>query len=374
MRDGAAGQRGEVRIGGEVGMRYELAVGEKLVIPTGYDTVFTWEYDRGRERLLNLYAKGKQKQWDAEFRIDWDIPVDPSNPEHTPDPLVPIYGSSIWERATAEEKAELRWHMAAWLNSQFLHGEQGALFAAAKIVQVVPDVDLKLYAATQVVDEARHVEVYTKYLGKIGKAYPVNPHLKVLLDEVVRTPKWDMTCLGMQIMVEGLALAAFSILRDLIQEPLGKQIATYVMEDEARHVAFGRLALRDYYPELSEAERAEREEFVVEAAYLMRDRFTAEEVWEHVGVDAKEAVDYTLNSTMMREFRKVLFSRIVPAVKDIGLWGERVRRAFEEMGVIQFAEGDLEALSARDEEIAAELDRAKAETRKVMSMGEGGRS
>ena len=109
-----------------------------------------------------------------------------------------------------ERKGELRRHVEAWRFSQFMHGEQGALICTAKIVQTVPDIDSKFYAATQVIDEARHVEVYSRYLHeKVQLVYPLNPHLKALLDDVIADSRWDMTYLGMQVLIEGLALAAF---------------------------------------------------------------------------------------------------------------------------------------------------------------------
>ncbi len=251
----------------------------------GAQTVFTWEYDEGRDRLLNLYEKGKTKQWNSRDRIDWETPVDHDNPFETLDAYVPIYGSEVWEEMGTSDRATLKHHLAAWQFSQFLHGEQGALICASKIVQTVPDIDSKYYAATQVVDEARHVETYSRFLHeKLDLAYPINPHLKSLLDNVVSDTRWDMTYLGMQVLIEGLALAAFGLIRDVAENPLARAVTAYVMEDEARHVAFGRLALRDFYPQLTERERDEREEFCVEACYLMRDRFLAEEVWSNLGL------------------------------------------------------------------------------------------
>src|SRR6266480_757184 len=274
-------------------------------------TTFNWEYDEARDRLLSLYEKGKEKQWNTNTRLDWSIDVDPESPENFPDFYIPIYGSDTWESMDEKGHAQLRHHMSSWMNSQFLHGEQGALVCTAKIVQTVPDVDCKFYAATQVMDEARHMETYSRYLReKVEMAYPINPHLKALLNDIVGDPRWDMTNLGMQVMVEGLALAAFSMIRDYSNEPLAKALNAYVMQDEARHVAFGRLALREYYPQLTQAERDEREEFVVYASYLLRDRFLAEEVWENVGLDKDRCIEFVQGSEMMQAFRKMLFSRI----------------------------------------------------------------
>ena len=338
-------------------------------VPTGFGTTFQWEYDERRAALLTLYGKGKDKQWNAEHRIDWSLDVDPRRPD-MPEYYIPIYGSKIWEAMAEPDRAELRHHMTAWLNSQFLHGEQGALVCTAKIVMSVPDIDAKFYGATQVMDEARHVEIYDRYLReKIEMAYPINPFLKTLLDQVLQDPRWDFTYLGMQIMIEGLALAAFALIRDFSDEGLAKQLNTYVMQDEARHVAFGRLALRDYYPHLTDAERAEREEFVVESSRLMYGRLMAREVWENLGIGWENVRDYVENSEMMGNFRKLLFSRIVPTVKDIGLWGPTVRSCFEQLGVIEFQDMVPDELSAADEQIALEMDARRREVDDAIARG-----
>jgi hypothetical protein len=344
--------------------RYTLPVDQtKWEVPSGNTTIFNWEYDESRDRLLSLYEKGKEKQWNAQTRLDWSVDVDPGSPDNIPDYYIPIYGSDMWEALNEDQRAELRHHMGSWMNSQFLHGEQGALICASKIVQTVPDVDSKFYAATQVMDEARHVEMYAQYVNeKLELAYPINDNLKALLNDVIADQRWDMTYLGMQVVIEGLALAAFSLIRDFAEEPLAKAINTYVMQDEARHVAFGRLALKDYYPQLTQAERDEREEFVVQACYLMRDRFQAQEVWERLGFDVEACLSYVQGSDMMREFRKMLFSRIVPTVKDIGLWGPKIRAAYEDMGVLQYQDMDPDDLQAQDEALARKLDTGRSLT------------
>jgi len=322
---------------------------------------FSWEYEDGRQRLLDLYQRGKDKQWDATKRIDWALPVNPANVMEGPDELNPIYGSRQWDVLSQDERDELNVHLSAWLFSQFLHGEQGALTVAARIVESVPDLDSKFYAATQAMDEARHVELFQRFIrDKIGLYYPINTDLARLLADALSDSRWDMPYLGMQVLIEGLALAAFGVHRDIANNALVKQMLAYVMQDEARHVAFGRLALRDYYAQLTAAERADREEFVVEGCYLMRNRFRAQEVWERLGFDVVECLEFTEHSEMQQAFRALLFSRIVPCVRDIGLWGEKVQRAYTDLGVLDAAQGDLEALMRDDEEIAERLEREHA--------------
>ena len=275
-------------------------------------TVFDFDYTGGRDQLLRLYEKGARRQWIGSDRLDWSLEVDPDNPVGMPDEMNPLFGTEWWEKWDEKQKGELRRHVEAWRFSQFMHGEQGALICTAKIVQTVPDVDSKFYAATQVIDEARHVEVYSRYLHeKLGLVYPLNKDLKALLDDVISDSRWDMTYLGMQVLIEGLALAAFGIIRNSATEPLAKALNAYVMQDEARHVMFGRLALRDYYPQLTQAERDERETFCVEACYLMRDRFLGQEVFERLGLP-QELTTYVEESETWRMFRNFLFMRIVP--------------------------------------------------------------
>jgi P-aminobenzoate N-oxygenase AurF len=319
---------------------------------------FSWEYDSGRQSLLDLYQRGKDKQWDATKRIDWDLPVDRTHVMETDDNLCPIYGSRQWEKLSEAERDELSVHLSSWLFSQFLHGEQGALTVAARIVESVPDMDAKFYAATQTMDEARHVELFSRFIkDKIGVYYPINDDLARLLADALSDSRWDLPYLGMQVLIEGLALAAFGVHRDITGNPLVKQLLAYVMQDEARHVAFGRLALRDYYAGLTSAERADREEFVVEGCYLMRERFTGREVWERMDFDVEECLEFAEHAPVQQAFRTLLFSRIVPCVKDIGLWGEKVQHAYADLGVLDAASSDLEALMRDDEDQAERIER-----------------
>jgi hypothetical protein len=227
-----------------------------------------------------------------------------------------------------------------WTLSQFMHGEQGALVCTAKIVESVPWIDAKYYAATQVVDEARHVEVFSKYLDdKLSGHYPINAHLRLLLDDIISDKRWDMTYLGMQIMVEGLALAAFGFMHQMTTEPLLKQLLRYVMSDESRHVAFGVLSLQEYYDQLSAGEIRERQEFAFEAAVRMRDRFLQQEVWDRMGANPKEIVPLLLQVPERQTFQTLLFAKIVPNCKKLGLLDAAdgwLRQKFTELGVIAF--------------------------------------
>ena len=330
--------------------------------PASGEVAFTWDYDARSDELLKLYSKGKKEQWDAETRIDWSLPVDPEDPMQMDDQVVPLYGTPLWNRLSAKQHGELRYHSQVFNLSQFLHGEQGALVCAARIVQDVPRIESKFYAATQVMDEARHVEAYRRLLTeKFSFVYPISRPLKTLLEQALSDKRWDFTYLGMQVLIEGLALVAFQRIRDYARNPLCAAVNAYVMQDEARHVAFGRLALRDYYPELTEAERREREEFVIEGSYHLRDRFNSPEMWERLDMDWKDVGPVLERSEGQARFRKRLFSRIVPTVRDIGLWSEKVQKAYTELGGIQYANTDASEMLENDARVAEEFDRRMAE-------------
>jgi hypothetical protein len=306
-------------------------------VATAFPSVFSWDYKLRHQELMRLYEKGKTLQWNAATDIDWSIDVDPERAAGADmDALNGILGYP--EPVDRALRGRMNHHFNAWMLSQFLHGEQGALLATAEIVNTVPWTEAKFYAANQVADEARHVEVYRRYLTeKLPVAFPVNAHLHTLLDQIVRESRWDMTYLGMQIMVEGLALAAFGLMHFMNpHERLLHQITSYVMRDEARHVAFGVLSLEEVYRDMTEGERREREEFVIEAAHLMRDRLLMREVWERLGYDADVWVEWALETPFMLAFRQMLFAKIVPNVKRLGLLTPRVRDAFASIGVLQF--------------------------------------
>jgi len=317
------------------------------VVRSDYDTLFTWDYEKGaRPKLNRLYEKAKTAQWNGETDLPWDTPVDQEAVvvanalnQGGLNPSVDLTGTPF-ETWGDREWIEFGVQSQNWTLSQFLHGEEGALLCTARIVENVPWIDAKYYAATQVMDEARHVEVFARYLDtKLSGHYPINAHLRLLLDDIIADSRWDMTYLGMQIMVEGLALAAFGFIHMLTTEPLLKQLLRYVMSDEARHVAFGVLSLQDYYRQLTAAELKERQEFAFEAAVRMRDRFLQQEVFDRMGVPVKDAIELVLQAPDRAAFQALLFSKIVPNCKKLGLldagdgW---LRQRFTELGCIQF--------------------------------------
>ena len=312
-------------------------------ILTSFDTSYAWNYGSVKEGLRDLYEKAKREQWNGTLQLAWDTSVDPES-EIVPAAFNPFAEYGPFKRLAAKDVVHLRHATIAWQLSQFLHGEQGALITASQLVGAVPWSEAKLYAASQTMDEARHVEVFSRYLRqKLEWEWPINPNLKRLLDLILMDSRWDLKYLGMQILVEGLAMAAFANLYQMADEPLLEELIHYVMRDEARHVAFGVLSLQGYYREISAGELKEREDFVIESCLLMRDRLVGDEVAEVVGFDRGEVREVILESPLMQMFRQTLFARVVPNIKRLGLLTPRVRKAFEEMRVIQFEDADPDA-------------------------------
>jgi hypothetical protein len=311
-----------------------------------YKAHFDWRYLRGEPEMARLYEAAKSSQWNATRDLDWSIAVDPESAAVPllPDPLLPMFHHPAFARLSPAEKGKQRRAFMAWLLSQFLHGEQGALFAAAQVTEAVPWLDAKLYGSTQVVDEGRHVEVFHSYLtGKLEKLYEVNDNLYVIIDALMSDGRWDLKFLGMQIMIEGLALGAFGFLRAATSEPLLKQLLTFVITDEARHVHYGVLALQKFYAsELSERDRREREDWAFEVACLLRNRFLGHEFYEEHWAHALTRAEWNqivLGSDLMTLFRRTMFKRIVPNLKRIGLLSDRVRARYAAIGLLEYESG-----------------------------------
>jgi len=338
--------------------------GTPSTFPASHHAFFDWTYPSDQPAMRELYDRAKAGQWDGATLLPWSTSVDPLDPEV---PILParFVDFTILEahgiRLDAREQRRFLASMVSWMLSQFLHGEQGALMAAAQVTEAVQFFDGKLYGATQVVDEARHVEVFHRYLDtKLEKLYQINDNLFVIIDALMTDSRWDMKFLGMQIMVEGLALGAFGTLYKLTREPLLRHLLKMVIQDEARHVHYGVLALREHIKHLGDRERREREDWTFEVALLMRNRFMGYEVYEEwfAGALPRSAWrEFILGAPGMEEFRHTMFSRLVPNLREIGLLSPRIARRYDEVGLMKYAHG-ASADQLSGDAMVAELDRA----------------
>jgi hypothetical protein len=298
-----------------------------LAIRTPVEVRFDWSYESHAPRVRALYEKAKQAQWNAATDIDWSVDVPFGSPlgDDSPYAMASFAASPLARRGRGMWDA-FRWELQAWMVSQFLHGEQAALVAAARLVEVVPTVEGKVYAASQAADEARHVEVFSRYLReKLPLMYPLAPPLGLLINDILADERWDITALGMQIMVEALAMAAFRLADSTFHDDLIKRIAGLVARDEARHVSFGVLSLDGLYQQMTRAELTDREDMVLEAAWLTRQRFLLEDVWERLDVPVADGVEFARDDAMMVRYRQTVFAKVVSVLRRIGLFNVRVR-------------------------------------------------
>jgi len=320
--------------------------GVPTTFPASHRAYFDWSYPKDHPEMQDLYERAKDNQWNG-AQLSWDTDVDPM------DPNVPLLPGEFFDhdalaaygiRLTEDERRRFDHSMVSWMLSQFLHGEQGALMAAAQVTEAVQFFDGKLYGATQVVDEARHVEVFHRYLDtKLEKVYHINDNLFVIIDALMTDSRWDMKFLGMQIMVEGLALGAFGMLYQMTKEPLLREMLSRVIQDEARHVHYGVVALREHIrTELTETERREREDWAFEVALLMRNRMVAYEVfeeWFEHKMSRAEWREVVYRAKGMEAFRQVMFSRLVPNLRDIGLLSARIQPHYDRVGLMRYWDG-----------------------------------
>ncbi len=313
------------------------------LMAASYGVDFSLDYGRAFPEMTRLYEAAKTSQWNASTDLDWSTAVDPEDPDHEliPDAWMPPSRLPLWGRLTPKERTTQKHAVFSWLLSQFLHGEQGALFAAAQVTEAVPWLDAKLYGSTQVVDEGRHVEVFHTYLTKkLEKLYVVDDNLYVVVDAILTDARWDMKFLGMQLMIEGLALGAFGAMRHASREPLVRELLKYVISDEARHVHYGVLALSSYYKDaLAPNDRVEREDWAFEISLLLRNRFLVREVYDEYYAHAMTRAAWeklVIESDMMQLFRKTMFRRIIPNLKRIGLLSDRIKPRYAELGLLLY--------------------------------------
>jgi hypothetical protein len=312
----------------------EQLLGGSMTLSSSVTSWFTWDYAQKDSKILELYERAKTAQWSATTDIDWSVPIEfgAPLPEAAAGHALQAHGNSP---VPDSEWNRFRWEYHAWMTSQFLHGEQGALLATARLVETVPDLEAKFYAASQVADEARHTEAYGLYLHRLGQWYPINEQLRTMLQHIITESRWDVVFLGMQIIIEGIGIALFRLGTATAYDPAIRQITALVAKDESRHVAFGIQALDGYYQGLTSRELADREEFIMEAVLLVCRRFRLEEVWDRVGVDVGEGVHYATTDPAMIEFRKLMFSRIVSALQRLGLFTPRLRAHFEDLSLLR---------------------------------------
>ncbi len=315
-------------------------------LSTEMKVVYQWNYGSEVEELRNLYVKALEAQWIAERDLDWERPLDHAALAATPLGIgFPVEQTSYWRSLSEETVWELKKRMASFRLSNFLHGEQGALMVAAQLVNAVPHTDAKFYAATQTIDEARHVEVFARYIQKLDMVRPIAPNLKGLLDSTLETGDWTKKLVGMQIVVEGLALYSFREMRNLTEEPLLKEILTYVGRDEARHHAYGVQYVERCVPCLSAGAREELEDFAFDAAIAIiggrnQAGFMASllQSWAEAGIDTAEllACAQRERDQLIRPPRPAGRRRgpvsgfVLPTLRRCGLLSQRVAGRFHE--------------------------------------------
>ena len=310
--------------------------------------VYSWNYEPEIDQIRTLYANALERQWIALRDLDWESEIDrEAFTETFTMGGMPIGETAFWKGLPLETRWNVSRASATFMLSNFLHGEQGALIVAGQMVGSVPHMDGKFYAATQTLDEARHVEVFAAYIEKLGEVHEITPGLQALLDRVVSVEDWKFKAVGMQIVIEGLALFLFRDMRNRTTEPLLQKLLTYVSRDEARHTGYGIKYLSHVVPTLPEHEKRELQDFAFEctrdlmasrAGLTMRDRIL--QVWRDAGVDPADVFaslekerDRITKTTQSRTGVRYgpVSGFIISTLRSLGLYGERSANLFKEM-------------------------------------------
>src|SRR5271157_3798476 len=326
---------------------------DRTAVRSPQENVFHWNYEVLFPQMDRLYENAKRDQWNVTTTIDWERPIEGAVLDMS---QLPMFQTELYRSLSQEQKDALMRKLAAWRLSQFLHGEQGALMVCGQLVDAAPDLDAKMCAAVQVMDEARHVEGFRKYITKLDRIYPIDPTLERLLTTVMEHDRWEPKYVGMQVVAEGLAIAAFRFMQRETKDDLLKELLEYIMKDEARHVGFGMLALRDAVTKLKGKDKKDLEEFAFTACDMMvtkvvdgkpKDGFlSGGMVFEEVGISMKDIEDEmhrnpawaAAENDMEKQFNSFLFvDTIIPCLRQIDLINDRTESWYQQLGVMQMA-------------------------------------
>ncbi len=290
------------------------------------DAIFTHELAPKNQDMRGLYEKAKRDQWNASSDIDWKLDVDPDGGIF-PDGLIDIHGTKYWDKMSPRERNELNRHFSAWRISQLMYGEEFAMLVCSQLVNVIPDIDGKFFMATQVVDEARHSEVLTRYLlDKVGVTYPLTASLRNLFDNILALPQWYFKTVGTQLVAETLAVSLFRMLEQHSQDPLVSSICKRILADEARHMGFGMLSLPGQMEQLSPQELREVEDFACDAAAGLLGGQFPREAYEAVGFNKAEIEDIKkLRHEVARKNEHMLFRQFFKKDFHASLWNNMTR-------------------------------------------------
>jgi hypothetical protein len=306
--------------------------------------VFTHDLEVKDQDMRGLYEKAKRDQWNASRDIDWSREIDPDR-GILPDGLIDIYGTKYWERLSVAQRNELNRHFSAWRISQLMYGEEFAMLVCSQLVNILPSIDAKFFISTQVVDEARHSEVLTRYLfEKVGVTYPLTSSLRNLFGRILEMPQWYLKTVGTQLVAETLAVSLFRMLEQHSQDPLISSICKRILADESRHMGFGMLSLPEQVTELSEPERREVEDFACEAAAGLLGGQFPREAYEAVGFNKTEIEDIKkMRHEIAQKNEYVFFRKFFKKDFHASLWNNLARvglmseRAVERLGAMGIA-------------------------------------
>jgi len=314
--------------------------------PLNVDAVMIDDCSGADAQLDKLYEKAKRQQWNASD-YDWSYDLKHDNPLDMPDQTLLVYRTSIWNEMGRQEHADVRRHFQAWTLSQILHGEQAAMLCAVKLAQAEESHAARMCACAQAFDEARHIEAYSRLVkDKVAISYPMSSALRSLLESTVTSRQLDITNLGMQILVEGLALAIFQNIVAYTRDPFIKALVGKIQRDEARHFAVGRVTLKRLYSGgLEGHEMRIREDFLRESIHVLYEHFCADDVWETLGYSRKAGGRVVRESRVANVLRRSMFQRLVPSIRDLGLLSAAVARQLDQLGMLEYA-----ALPALEEE------------------------
>lgn len=314
----------------------DAAVSDNLKFCAQINGRVVWQYAENKSQIHSLYTLAKSKNWNA----DCDVPWQEFNRESS-FPCVrisePLLGFPEFDALPEEQQRQISWWRHGLEISEILHGEQGALLVASQLVNCMPTVDAKLFASSQVFDEARHVEFFSRYLLEVvGEIQPPSAELHRLISTMLTDPRWDMKFLTCQILIESLAMARFQEIRQTTQVPVLAFAIDYIARDEARHVKFGTEILRESLADMNDEDRESRSAFVLDSVMSLANslniytRIAARLQWDAASL-RRHLRQYRIRHPELNNQR---FRQLILNLKSIGLLTESTRERLLAMHLV----------------------------------------
>ena len=279
--------------------------------------------------------------------------------------------TSIADKLDEGQKIKLANQNTRFIVSTLLHGEQGALSLSASLTSILRDPGSQEYAANQTREEARHVAGFSNYVKtRWGTPVQSGETVRHFLTDIIRSPAVYKKLIGMQMMIEGLAMGAFATIQRDTNDPLLKRLIQFTMADEAGHHKFGKIWADRTVPKLDEEEHIFVEDWSAEVFQILLFNLVNSEqkqgIYGEFGLDWRDVRAAVLEAFTEEDRRADMtnntnvFRVLIKTLLKAGIITDRTKHVYANWV-------DMDELKAEDDEVAGQdiADQATAVLRDI---------